>query len=141
MIAYETYSGTGPEDFGPGRECEWCSRTLSRYRKAQGSGTSGKQGPLLCDTCVEHYDPLAKIRSEAKTGGRPQGFWASGLAPLRESLGLTQAQMAERVGCGERHYGDLERGDRNVSVKKAEQLARRLGVSVDDVRGSLEGAA
>ena len=48
----------------------------------------------------------------------------------RSKAGLTQAQMAERLGISVLHYGRLERGNRNVSLDQLAAISIILQVPV-----------
>ena len=43
---------------------------------------------------------------------------------------MTQAQLAERIGMTQLHYGRLERGERNVSLTQLDRIAELFGVPV-----------
>ncbi|MCO5092189.1 helix-turn-helix transcriptional regulator [Bosea sp. (in: a-proteobacteria)] len=47
---------------------------------------------------------------------------------LREARGLTQEQLAERVGLSISYVSRLEKGRRNLSVKHIDRFAAALGV-------------
>jgi len=53
----------------------------------------------------------------------------------RQEQELTQAQLAERVGCTERHIRDIEDGDYNASVLLLRRLAVALGCRPQDLIG------
>lgn len=48
----------------------------------------------------------------------------------RKSLGLSQEQLAEKVGTKHTDIGKLERGERNVTLKTLEKVANTLGIEV-----------
>ena len=50
------------------------------------------------------------------------------LKKAREEAGLTQAEMAERLGIGHRHYQKIEAGDTNGSFAIWDSLEDLLGV-------------
>ena len=54
---------------------------------------------------------------------------------LQPSRGLTQEQVAKRLGCNTEYYGRLERGNGLPSVEMLDALADVLDVSVDDLLG------
>jgi len=49
------------------------------------------------------------------------------LAGARTMQGLTQRQLAERVGCLHTNISEMERGKRTISL----EMARRLGKALD----------
>lgn len=58
-----------------------------------------------------------------KIGGR--------IRAVRESQGLTQEAASERCGITAAFYGNIERGDRKMSVETLIKIAAGLGVSAD----------
>ena len=55
------------------------------------------------------------------------------LRAQRESLGLSQEAMAERLGYHRTFLGSVERGERNLTLASVEQLAASLGVPALDL--------
>lgn len=60
------------------------------------------------------------------------------LLDLRRAAGLTQTQLADRVGCRQHTISDLERGVSHASLSLAKRLAVELGVSLDVVAQALD---
>lgn len=60
--------------------------------------------------------------------GAVRQAFARNLAYHRERLGLTQAQLAEKVGASPSYIGHLERGDREPSLLTLEELSLALNV-------------
>jgi transcriptional regulator with XRE-family HTH domain len=60
-------------------------------------------------------------------GDRVRGF--------RDSLGYSQATLAERSGLHRTFISDIERGARNSSLKTLDKLARALNVRPGDLLG------
>lgn len=54
---------------------------------------------------------------------------------LREDRDLTQQQIAEKLLCDQSLYSKYERGQRELPLRLAVQLARFYGVSVDYLVG------
>lgn len=50
------------------------------------------------------------------------------LAAYRKDRGLSQEAFAELLGVHRTYVGDLERGERNPSLKVVERIANQLGV-------------
>lgn len=55
------------------------------------------------------------------------------IADIRKSRGLTQVQLAEKVGISQAHISRLENGDDSVSLKLLAELAQALGVRPSDL--------
>lgn len=53
------------------------------------------------------------------------------IASLRKRLHLTQAQLAEDIGCTSKHLSELERGITGVSIDIQVALSQRLNCSLD----------
>ena len=51
----------------------------------------------------------------------------------RCNLNLTQEKLAEEVGLSPAYIGQIERGERNISLDKLILIVNRLGVTVDYV--------
>ena len=47
---------------------------------------------------------------------------------LRKSMGLTQQQLASRVGMDYKYLGSVERGERNITIDNIQRIAEALGV-------------
>lgn len=54
------------------------------------------------------------------------------LREFRKAAGLTQAEMARRIGCAPSTYGQIERGDVLVSALLESLIAHELNLSLDD---------
>ena len=48
---------------------------------------------------------------------------------MRTNAGLTQIQLAEKVGIAKQNYNSLERGTRPITMMMAKKLANALGTS------------
>lgn len=68
------------------------------------------------NTLLETYDRLA-------TGDR--------LRLKRAVLGLTQEEMAEKIGRAPKYYADIERGSCGMSVETLMALSKSLNMSLD----------
>ena len=51
----------------------------------------------------------------------------------RLRLGLTQERLSEDIGISSAYLGQIERGERSVTLEKLIPLANRLGVSIDSL--------
>ena len=54
---------------------------------------------------------------------------AKALKIMRTNAGLTQMQLAEKIGIAKQNYNSLERGSRPISMMMAKKLADALGTS------------
>ncbi|MFB3921993.1 MAG: helix-turn-helix domain-containing protein [Terriglobia bacterium] len=59
------------------------------------------------------------------------------LRQLRRRKGLTQVQLAERLGLDRSYLADIERGKRNVSIVNLEIIAKGFGVSLSKLLSQL----
>jgi transcriptional regulator with XRE-family HTH domain len=55
------------------------------------------------------------------------------IAELRIGLGLTQAQLAERVGVDVNHVSWLESGRQNLSLRSIARIAKHLRVDASEL--------
>ncbi len=69
----------------------------------------------------------AAVRFLDSVGG-PYNFGTM-LASVREGEGLSQAEMADRLGVSRSHLCDIEKGRKHVSPSRAAEFARVLGLS------------
>ncbi|MEK5163139.1 helix-turn-helix transcriptional regulator [Paenibacillus sp. FSL R5-0527] len=51
----------------------------------------------------------------------------------RKSKGLTQSELAERVGISRPYLANIERGEYDPSLKVAQLLSQELGKPIDDL--------
>lgn len=63
----------------------------------------------------------------------------SRLEQLRKSMGLTQAEVAARVGISRSAYTMIESGARNPRMSLQKRLADLFGVTVDELFFGSEG--
>lgn len=52
---------------------------------------------------------------------------------MRTKRGLTQKQLADRLGVKQQNISDWERGERSPSVKNLKKLADALNCRIDDL--------
>ena len=55
------------------------------------------------------------------------------LRELRKLKGLNQVKMADLAGVNPKYYSEIERGQRNVTIKILEKIATKLGVTLDEL--------
>jgi transcriptional regulator with XRE-family HTH domain len=60
--------------------------------------------------------------------GDLQRAFGRNLWAYRKARGWSQEAFAERLGFHRTYVGDLERGERNLSLRSVERIAARLGV-------------
>lgn len=58
-----------------------------------------------------------------------------GIKHCRVSRGLTQSELAEKLGVSKRYIVYLEQGDKEIKVNKLLQMADILGCSLDELTG------
>ena len=66
---------------------------------------------------------------------RPRPEYGHHLARLREAAGLTQAQLAQRLGIHQSNIAFWERCDKPPRGEVLPQMAAALGVSIDELLG------
>jgi transcriptional regulator with XRE-family HTH domain len=64
--------------------------------------------------------------------------FGSRIEKLREQQGLSQEQLAERVGIGRGSISHIENNRRTPSLPLAARLAKELGVTLDALLGTNE---
>ena len=62
-----------------------------------------------------------------------QSKFGSKIRELRRLKGFSQEDLASKSGLHRTYISDIERGDRNVSLKNIEKIARALEVSLGDL--------
>ena len=72
------------------------------------------------------------------TPDEKQFFEALGarITSLRKEQGLTQTQLAERCGTGERFIVDLENGKPSCQLEKSLIAARTVGINLGDLNSA-----
>lgn len=55
------------------------------------------------------------------------------LKDLRQKRGLSQTELAAKIGVSQRHIAFIESGQRLPSLKSAHRMASVIGVSIDDI--------
>lgn len=56
---------------------------------------------------------------------------------LRESKGMTQEQVAEKMACTRQKYARLEKGLIDISYSSLNIIAKILGVRIDDITSAV----
>ena len=57
---------------------------------------------------------------------------------LRESLRISQEELAHRAGIHRTYVGGIERGERNIGVMNVVKLARALGIKPSELWRGIE---
>jgi transcriptional regulator with XRE-family HTH domain len=78
------------------------------------------------------------IEMAAKAGTKAQDTLGRRIARLRRDRGLTQVELAERLGITQPAVSDYENDDTRLSAEAVIQIARILGVSADELLGIKE---
>lgn len=52
---------------------------------------------------------------------------------LRKEAGISQEQLAERLGTKHTQVGRIERGEANSTIKMLGKIARELGIAINDL--------
>jgi transcriptional regulator with XRE-family HTH domain len=71
--------------------------------------------------------------------GKIQSRFGARLRELRERAGISQEESAHLAGLDRSYIGQVERGERNVSLVNIYKIARGLGVSPGDLFTDLDG--
>jgi DNA-binding XRE family transcriptional regulator len=83
---------------------------------------------------LERNGAIASRLPEARRRvGRALYGGEASLAALRLRAGLSQAQLAEKIGSSQPHIARIERGQNDPSTDLVVRIARALGVSTADV--------
>jgi transcriptional regulator with XRE-family HTH domain len=61
---------------------------------------------------------------------RVQLAFGNALREYRKEAGISQEQLAARAGMNRTYVGDVERGERNVSIVNMQKLAKALKVKL-----------
>ncbi|GAA4651554.1 helix-turn-helix transcriptional regulator [Kistimonas scapharcae] len=61
-----------------------------------------------------------------------QKAFGSRLRELRQEQCLTQEGLAHLAGLNRTYIGDIERGEKNITLESMDKLARALGINLRD---------
>ncbi len=77
----------------------------------------------------------------AKRGAKPdiRERFGDAVRDRRETLGMTQEDLAEKASIHRTYVSDIERGSRNVSLINIERLAAALSTSMSGLFLAVEG--
>ena len=60
-------------------------------------------------------------------------IFGQNLRRKRETLGISQEDLAEKAGLHRTYIGSVERGERNVSIDNMERLAIAVGSNIEQL--------
>jgi antitoxin HicB len=127
--------GTYAVDFP---ECEGLFTQADTLEEAPTMARDALLGWLEADLAQGHTPPQPKRGTALRSGGR--SAWVAVPPKLaitlsfrwaREAAGLTQAQLAKRVGVSQQQIAKLEHPDANPSIDTLIKVAAALGRSLD----------
>lgn len=52
---------------------------------------------------------------------------------MRKSKGISQERLAEMAGIDRSYMGNIERGEKNITLKKAYEICDALGINMKDL--------
>lgn len=71
--------------------------------------------------------------SNRRSSKSARNVFARNVGKLRRASGYSQEYLAERAGLHRTYIGAVERGEANISLDRAEALAKALGVPLVDL--------
>ena len=69
---------------------------------------------------------------------RVQAAFGKAVRKFRTDAAISQEQLAAKAGLNRTYVGDIERGERNVSVVNMQKLAKALGVKLSAIVTEME---
>jgi transcriptional regulator with XRE-family HTH domain len=84
---------------------------------------------------------IGAFEMAAKGGPKAEETLGARIARLRRDLGMTQAELAERLGVTQPAVSDYENDDIRLPADVVVQIARIVGVSTDELLGLKDSAA
>jgi DNA-binding XRE family transcriptional regulator len=161
VIATETYQGKAPKIQGRGRRCHRGIKCASVAECGEVGKVNSYATPheyalrppisiLLCESCEREkrdkgLDALELVRSDqgrapkqpkARAKGKfEEGLRLGGLRDARDRAGFSQKALSLLAGISEQHISNMEREKCGASEEVAVNLARALGVEVQELRG------
>jgi transcriptional regulator with XRE-family HTH domain len=67
-----------------------------------------------------------------------QAAFGKAVRKFRTDAAISQEQLAAKAGLNRTYVGDIERGERNVSVVNMQKLAKALGVKLSAIVAEME---
>ena len=69
----------------------------------------------------------------AKTAPPQRRLFGAAIRDRRTTLGLSQEQLAERVGCHRNYMGRIERGEQNITLDMMVRVAKALRCAIREL--------
>lgn len=69
---------------------------------------------------------------------RIQIAFGKAVRKLRDNSGLSQEDIAQKAGIHRNYWGDVERGERNVSIANMHRIAKALGIKLSELVKEME---
>ena len=71
----------------------------------------------------------------AKTIPKQRRLFGEAIRDRRTALGLSQEQLAERVGCHRNYMGRIERGEQNITLDMMVRVAKAFRCRISELMG------
>jgi transcriptional regulator with XRE-family HTH domain len=78
------------------------------------------------------YGVLASMKSKKVIPAYRLAFGMA-IRERRATLGLSQEQLAEMVGCHRNYMGRIERGEQNITLDMMFRVSQSLGASIAEI--------
>lgn len=72
------------------------------------------------------------VVNEMKTDKRVIAF-GKRVREVRKSKGISQERLAEMAGIDRSYMGNIERGEKNITLKKAYEVCDALGIEIQEL--------
>ncbi len=134
-LAKDYLSPDAPTDHGPGRKCMKCRKPVSRYQ----GGMPGYPAVLLCYGCQKRCTDSGETPDwfVGRVSGRgPRGVPLPGLAAARKAGRISYSRLGEKANVNPSHLKKIEAGQNKAGRKVVRRIARALGVSEEELKGT-----
>ncbi len=84
---------------------------------------------------IERSIPYDLLMAKGRPSKRPRSAFGERLASAREQLGLSQMQLAERLGVSQKVITYWERNEVALRSEQLTSVAEALGISVEELLG------
>jgi len=82
---------------------------------------------------IDRYHQIARIKEGARSANDGRSYLLQGLWACRLAAGLSQRQLAEKIGSTQGTVRKLERGYRGAYPKTIQRLCVALGAAPEDL--------